>query len=176
MKKQEIEQKIHQAYLELASQGKPEPLNVRRITQQAGIARSTFYTHYDNMEQLVQDLENGVLLPLQELFAAQVCCPFACEKDRQILLEIICFFRRRQEWIAVLCANPHGAFPSRLSALVQESLEKRLAYWSLSYTSAELAFATAGLLTLPSLLRVRGPENDPTLAQEYSHLLGKLWQ
>ena len=57
MKQNESKQKIFQAYLTLAKE--PDtPINVRKITQLAGIARSTFYSHYDNIDQLVVDLEN----------------------------------------------------------------------------------------------------------------------
>ena len=57
MKHQDIRDKIHLTYLSLVTSQDASTINVRKLAEAAGIARSTFYIYFDNIEQLVIDMK-----------------------------------------------------------------------------------------------------------------------
>mgnify|MGYP000273199628 CR=1 FL=1 len=60
MKHQDIRDKIHLTYLSLVTSQDASTINVRKLAEAAGIARSTFYIYFDNIEILGQKC-NSVL-------------------------------------------------------------------------------------------------------------------
>lgn len=58
---------IHRAYARLWSKVPFYQIRVKGICQETPIARSTFYSHYDNIEDLRQEVENRLLTALIDL-------------------------------------------------------------------------------------------------------------
>ena len=69
--------RLKKAYLDLAEKI-PQPLiQVQQITKQAGVSRSSFYFHYENLSDFRKDLENELL---SSIFTLLEQC-ILCEKD-----------------------------------------------------------------------------------------------
>ena len=84
MKHQDIRDKIHLTYLSLAA-SRGCPLLPSRMfvnwREAAGIARSTFYIYFDNIEQLVIDIENEFLYQFEKLYKQHIRSrPFYCTR------------------------------------------------------------------------------------------------
>ena len=60
MKHQDIRDKIHLTYLSLVTSQDASTINVRKLAEAAGIARSTFYIYFDNIEQLILKMNSYI--------------------------------------------------------------------------------------------------------------------
>ena len=72
MKHQDIRDKIHLTYLSLVTSQDASTINVRKLAEAAGIARSTFYIYFDNIEQLVIDIENEFLYQFEKIYKQHI--------------------------------------------------------------------------------------------------------
>ncbi|GEO68314.1 TetR/AcrR family transcriptional regulator [Levilactobacillus acidifarinae] len=55
------DEKLHQAYLQLILDYPIYKIKVSQVTQKAGVSRGTFYTHYDSIADLLEDIEFSLL-------------------------------------------------------------------------------------------------------------------
>ena len=78
MKHQDIRDKIHLTYLSLVTSQDASTINVRKLAEAAGIARSTFYIYFDNIEQLVIDIENEFLYQFEKIYKTTYSLSLDC--------------------------------------------------------------------------------------------------
>ena len=141
MKQNESKQKIFQAYLTLAKE--PDtPINVRKITQLAGIARSTFYSHYDNIDQLVVDLENDFLYEMEEIFTQHPVRQL--EATLSLLAGVL---QARYDTLQVLLTSKEGnVFLHKLNHTLKTLFAHFLTTQKIAFSNIQLTFAVTGLL------------------------------
>ena len=167
MKQNEIKQKIFQAYLTLAKE--PDaPINVRKITELAGIARSTFYSHYDNIDQLIIDLENDFLYDIEEIFTQHPVRQL--ESTLSLLARGL---QSRYDTLQVLLTSKEGnIFLLKLNHTLKTLLAQFLTAQKIPFSNIQLTFAVTGLLSITDFLE--DSSNPPRLqhtVEEYTQIL-----
>ncbi len=101
---------IHNAFVEMICEKKPEEINVKALTERAGIHRKTFYLHYTCIEALFEDELNRLS---NEYFAevAKLPVPF----NYFDLTRIFFHFASKTEYAELLYCNPkYSEFSSKL--------------------------------------------------------------
>ena len=93
MKHQDIRDKIHLTYLSLVTSQDASTINVRKLAEAAGIARSTFYIYFDNIEQLVIDIENEFLYQFEKIYKQHIRCPLTAPEHFEVIQKMICFLK-----------------------------------------------------------------------------------
>lgn len=169
MKNQDIRYKIHLAYLSLASSEDVFPTNVRKLTETAGIARSTFYTYFDNIEQLVSDIENEFLYQFEKLYKQQIRCSFSSQEYLDTMKQIVSFLRSNYKTFMILCGTKESnGFIMKLTNIIKLLLVKKLNYLCIKYSEVQLTFAATGFMSMAEFLDSDNSEEE--IAQEYCDL------
>ena len=126
---------IRQAFTSLLEEKPIQRIAVTELCQRAGINRSTFYAHYDDIYDLLQQIEEDMLRDFQQALAPLL------EADLEMLspLQITTGIYRCLKDNADLCTvtlGEHGdkAFALRLVSIGRESSFRRphAASWSIS--------------------------------------------
>ncbi len=175
MKAKEIKQKMFRAYLALSKESNA-PIQVRKITEAAGIARSTFYSHYDNIDQLVVDMENDFLYGIEEIFKQHPLRRVQGELSVP-LLPLAQFLSEQSDTFQALLTSEDGQmFREKLSHTLKLLFAQSFHAQSLPYQKPQLTFAVAGLLSLTEFFKdgQGGPEL-PAVIEEYSRLLSRIF-
>ncbi len=167
MKQNESKQKIFQAYLTLAKE--PDtPINVRKITQLAGIARSTFYSHYDNIDQLVVDLENDFLYEMEEIFTQHPVRQL--EATLSLLAGVL---QARYDTLQVLLTSKEGnVFLHKLNHTLKTLFAHFLTTQKIAFSNIQLTFAVTGLLSITDFLEASPSQSQlQHTVEEYTQIL-----
>ena len=94
------------AFFKLIKQKAPDRITVSDITKTAGIARSTFYNHYQDIPSLVSAVEEKTI---HDVFS--IMEKFHPENDRDICQSYfltICRYTMENPFLAGLLSPPHG--------------------------------------------------------------------
>ena len=94
------------AFFKLIKQKAPDRITVSDITKTAGIARSTFYNHYQDIPSLVSAVEEKTI---HDVFS--IMEKFHPENDRDICQSYfltICRYTMENPFLAGLLSTPHG--------------------------------------------------------------------
>ena len=67
MKKAKSLQRIEAAFFELGRTMTADEISVQKLTETAGVARSTFYTYFEDKDDLTHRMENEILRPMEEI-------------------------------------------------------------------------------------------------------------
>jgi AcrR family transcriptional regulator len=86
-----VEESIHEAFKQLSLIRDPDRITVSEIIKTAGIARSTFYMHYEDMPALKSAFEDGIL---NDIFGLMVS--FHPSGNREACIS---FFRNLCEYV-----------------------------------------------------------------------------
>ena len=169
MKHQDIRDKIHLTYLSLVASEDASTINVRKLAEAAGIARSTFYIYLDNIEQLVIDIENEFLYQFEKLYKQHIRCPFTAPEHFEAIEQIICFLKENYHTFLILCGSQgSNSFVMKLVNTLKLLLVKKLNYLHVEYSEVQLTFAATGFMSVIDFL-----DTDKTtkeIAQEYCDL------
>ena len=101
------------AFFKLLKKKTPDQITVSDITKTAGIARSTFYNHYQDIPSLVSAVEEKTI---QDVFS--IMEKFHPENDRDICQSYfltICRYTMENPFLAGLLSTPHGNTTSSAS-------------------------------------------------------------
>ena len=94
------------AFFKLLKKKTPDQITVSDITKTAGIARSTFYNHYQDIPSLVSAVEEKTI---QDVFS--IMEKFHPENDRDICQSYfltICRYTMENPFLSSLLSTPHG--------------------------------------------------------------------
>ena len=94
------------AFFKLTKQKTPDRITVSDITKTAGIARSTFYNHYQDIPSLVSAVEEKTI---HDVFS--IMEKFHPENDRDICQSYfltICRYTMENPFLSGLLSTPHG--------------------------------------------------------------------
>ena len=67
----DVEDAIHGAFQQLAEREDPEKITVAEIIKRAGIVRSTFYKHYEDMPSLINAVQERILGDISDLMSTR---------------------------------------------------------------------------------------------------------
>ena len=94
------------AFFKLLKKKTPDQITVSDITKTAGIARSTFYNHYQDIPSLVSAVEEKTI---QDVFS--IMEKFHPENDRDICQSYfltLCHYTMENPFLSSLLSTPHG--------------------------------------------------------------------
>lgn len=89
--KDNTERQIKKAFLELNLLHQSERISVKQIVEKANISRATFYTYYENVESLVDEIEDTVISDVEEMLGMWEYIPidsFNCSKPFPNILKL----------------------------------------------------------------------------------------
>jgi AcrR family transcriptional regulator len=104
-----MERKIIDAFLELCLEKNSRKVAVKEICERAGIARSTFYQHYEDVGQLLASLEERTLGDIDEIVKLLPYVDFAQIAKNGIFppfREIYCYIYDNMALFRVLFMDP----------------------------------------------------------------------
>lgn len=96
-----------------------EQISVTQICSTAGINRSTFYAHYDNPRDIMDEIEQEVLTSYRE------CIAEIAQKDQSRIVCLLRFVKEKARIFKVLLGSSHeSAFYGKLIAGTLSELEQ----------------------------------------------------
>lgn len=126
---------LKEAFLQLLGEKPVQSVTVKQLCQQAGVNRGTFYLHYHDVYDLLEQLEAELLQDLDRLLAATpVIVPGESqEASGTFMKNLFSFFDKNWEMCAVLLGdNGDKRF---VTAIVERAREKSVREYVQSYPS-----------------------------------------
>ena len=114
-------QLLRGALAKLVAQKDPRDITVKELTNLAGINRGTFYIHYQNIEELIFQVENEILVEFQELACSYT--PEEIDGDTlRVITDMFRFFAENSDiCIALTGTRLNSAFFLRLKDIVRDT-------------------------------------------------------
>ena len=112
---------LREALATLISQKGSHEITVKELTRLAGINRGTFYSHYRNIEELIDQVENELLGEFEEL--AHSYTPEEIDGNTlQVITDMFRFFADNSQICIALSGNQlNSAFFLRLKNIVRDT-------------------------------------------------------
>jgi len=123
---------IYDAFIKLMGESGFEGITINDLTQRAGLNRGTFYLHYKDKFDLLEEIENSLLAGLMEIY--QTFSPLTLlnhpsfDEPHPTILHIFTYFSEHADYFNVLL-SPKGdpGFASRIKKLMIDQIGKRIA-------------------------------------------------
>lgn len=114
---------IYDAFFLILKEKEIDKITVADIIKKAGIVRSTFYNHYENIPALVEVIENKTIHDIFSLMET-----FHPQNDRDVCRSFflsICNYTRTNPFLTNLLRNPQGnAFFEKIMTMFHEYMAK----------------------------------------------------
>ena len=154
-------------------------ITVSKLCQACQISRSTFYLHYDNVEDLTDDLEKELLYRVEKIFRQEQSIPLE-EPQNRTFLQVLDYIEQHTSEFLFFTGKPDGqAFTEQLAAIAENSLLRRLQSLGCQTESCKtaVAFVTAGVLSfMLSQIRQTLPEEKEAVCTAYNELLHAIFK
>ena len=147
------EEAIYEAFFLLLKEKDMDKITVSDVIKKAGIVRSTFYNHYENIPALVNAAEDKTINDIFKLMES-----FNAKNDRDMCRSYylaICNYTRKNPFLSNLLQTPRGdaffekaitMFHRYVSEVTETSIVTRQAHTNFSYMIAGAIGATIGIL------------------------------
>lgn len=162
---------IYQAFLHLLNQQNYDTITVQDIIDLADVGRSTFYSHFESKEMLLEEV-------CEDLFAHSFAKPQAQSDIHGTLAHIFYHFKNNQDKVATLLLSNNLYFTKRLKKelhryvfpLIRTQLIRQKA--SVPETFLEHFVATTFIETINWWLQQRQPIDEQTIASYFLDVMG----
>lgn len=145
MQKNSTTTKIQEAFFTLAKEMPAEQITIHRLMTEAGISRSTFYAYYQNLNDLIIDLENQIVTPIIEIFDKYWQLPLDNPRCAE---EILRYTKKNADRIYMLRQIKSGNLVIKFSRAIKSHLQKRLRYYQISYDAFQIHFSMSIMINL----------------------------
>lgn len=159
---------IRSAFATLLLEKGMEDITVKEIAELADVNRKTFYNNYDNVYQLIEEIENEVLESIQIHRATDYQTMFTAFTD--LIAEDMEFYRK------LVAGNTHSKLIEKVYAAIQEQAIISLDSGKNSQTQSDqllITYTSAGNI---ALIRQWFASEDPMPIQELIKLITKLME
>ena len=95
-------EKIETAFLTLILNHKYDDISISQICEQAGINRSTFYTHYDDINDLIVSIESRFATSMASIFN------FGERQTHQAFVEMFTFIKENKYFYKAFLSIPYA--------------------------------------------------------------------
>lgn len=123
-------------------------ISVKELSDLADINRGTFYLHYNDIYDMLNQIEDELFVEFNEILDRTLSCDTKNLSPQATLLDIFSFLERHKE-VARVMMGPHGdlAFVNRLKDLVKDRVYSILTHINpqCNYTYIE-AFTVSGCI------------------------------
>ncbi|MCI8530890.1 MAG: TetR/AcrR family transcriptional regulator [Lachnospiraceae bacterium] len=150
-------------------------ISVKELSDLADINRGTFYLHYNDIYDMLAQIEDELFLEFHEILDRTLNCDSAIFSHRSALFEIFSFLERHRE-IAKVMMSPHGdlAFVNRLKDLVKKRMGSLLFSEHATYDYYNEAFIVSGCIgVIETWLEQPAPPSAEEMADICSNMLIK---
>lgn len=102
-------------------------ISVKELSDLVDINRSTFYLHYSDIYDMLDQIENELFIEFNDILDRTICESFEPVSAQTALLEIFSFLGRHRD-VAKTIMGPHGdlSFVNRMKNLVKERVHNLL--------------------------------------------------
>jgi AcrR family transcriptional regulator len=172
-----VEERIEDAVFELIKTTDITSVRVRDVVRLAGVSRSTFYRHYDSVEDVVKQFEGSILNTMRTINKSALKIQFdkAELRPTQAMISRMEVLREKRDRIVAL-NSPHGdpAFQHKATMLMHEYFRIRLQGMGGPEVQRDLylAFVIAGHNNLIQYWLEKRPDIPP---EEVAGMLNRLY-
>ncbi len=177
MKTDDTKQKIQAGFFTLSQTIPLKKITVSRLCEACKISRSTFYLHYDNVEDLTDSLEKELLYTLEKLFRQEQTIPFT-QMDNKTFLQILSYIENNRIHFLFFQQQSGSLFSEKLMQVIEQSLQNRLQIFGivLPPVLSSITFAVAGILQFLTLqITDNLPHLPETICNTYNSLLLRIF-
>ena len=148
-----VEDAIYDAFFVLLKEKELEKITVSDVVKKAGIVRSTFYNHYENVPALMEAAEDRTISDIFQMMES-----FRPKNDRDMCRSYflaICNYTEKNPFVANLLKTPRGdaffekaitMFHKYVTELTSASPNRRQSKETFSYLIAGVIGTTIGIL------------------------------
>lgn len=170
---QKTKKRLYDALIGLMQDKPLEHITVKELCERSGLNRGTFYLHYRDVFDLMQEIEQGLeqgfsqvleRAPIETLYAGG-------QKPIPVLNEVCRYFEENAAVCRLfLCRGEHTALVERVKGVVQK---RALAQWRSLYGDDAryeyaFAFVSSGCI---GMLRLWLEQDTPCCAQEMAQMM-----
>ena len=114
---------LSQGLIQLMEEKEIRDISVKELTDLADINRGTFYLHYNDIYDLLTQMEDDLFVEFNEILDRTMKDGEGGHSPREVLLEIFYFLERHWD-LARVMVGPHGdfSFVNRLKKLVEKRI------------------------------------------------------
>lgn len=136
---------LTQGLIQLMEEKDIRDISVRELSDLVDINRGTFYLHYKDIYDLLNQLEDEMFLEFNEIMSKNMPNDFQVSALQSILEDIFLFLEKHREMARVMI-GPHGdlAFVNRLKNLVKEHMD---IIAKLQHSTREYAYTEAFIIS-----------------------------
>ena len=156
---------LRQALTELMGEKSIRDITVKELTQRADVNRGTFYSHYQDIYDMVRQLENELFEEFDGVLDAYPA-PVSRDSVRAMIRDVFDFLRRNADLCTTLLGDgKDSSFLERLKAAVHQRVDTQWGELT-AFSSAEerdmtLTFLVGGVVGLVQAWSARGWQETP---------------
>lgn len=119
---------LSQGLIQLMEEKEIRDISVKELTDLADINRGTFYLHYNDIYDLLTQMEDELFVEFNEILDRTMKDGEGGHSPRAVLLEVFCFLERHWD-LARVMVGPHGdfSFVNRMKSLIGKRIYNILA-------------------------------------------------
>jgi len=162
---------LSNALIELILERGWEAVGVSELCAHAGIARSTFYLHFSNKEELLEDGFNSLRSAIREVAAKNTLR----ETGRFGFVEGVAdhIFENRKLFLALMGGNGGGVVREKFRKLLSTMLAEELSECG-KKDEAVAHFLSGGFVSLAVFAMTRKKENSHDFSERFQTFAGKV--
>ena len=173
------EDQILQATLRLLQTQKMEDLTVKEICNEANVSRSTFYLHYTEPKDIVEQLYNDVAVTLTNILDNFDLSSSNHASYKEFLVAIFEEVEMYKDYFAVLLTTGyHSDFRRRLKKILEDKIlnDNMYRYRNIKAFEYYMSFVISGLVECicDNMEDIKEPKNRDLLFQQLELILTKL--
>lgn len=163
-------ERIREVFIDLLTQKPLKSITVKELSDKADINRATFYLHYNDVFDLLEQLQNEVVDTFEEICNG-LTYSFTDEEFISVFVQLLDFIRDNEKLCtAHISVNSDRAFFERLVRIVTNRCFDRE-----QYTSYGFAFVLAGIVGIILEWAFADMQEEPrTVAEHTLALIRKL--
>lgn len=123
----DAQNKMHDAMLELYRNRSFQDISVKELTETAHVARTTFYYYYQNLSELLEEVEDDLLVTIMARRARFFDLPITSAEDCSFLVDYLPeVFPNLEAYHIFMIEHINGRFLQKWRSVINDSMEKRL--------------------------------------------------
>ena len=127
MEKQEkVKKKINETFLQMAREMPIPQIQVKTLTQRAGVSRSAFYVYYDSIWDVLQEVEDELIDHASSIKRPAETAGSPVQKDLEVFHEMLSYLIANTS--AVEALTTHGGDEAWLASW-EARIRKQLSLW-----------------------------------------------
>ena len=117
---------LKEAFIELLSEKPLDKLTVNMLAERAEINRATFYLHYKDMKDFIEQFIDELYIDLDAIFNESYDVPFTKEVEQDFLEKLLLYIEKHQEvFKSLLVSKNVPYFTQMFMEMIQKMIARR---------------------------------------------------